>query len=316
MSIESAEGATGVPVPVHTVYRPSTPVSLRRTLRSLLRGTGDPTMRFDGDAIWRTATTPAGSVTLHLVQRDGAIHATAWGDGAETAIAGVPELCGHGDDWSELDVSRSALLTEVLRASVGLRLTRTNAVLEAMVPAILEQKVTGLEARRAWRILVTKYGALPPGPAPAGMRVIPTAEVWRRIPSWEWHRAGVGPQRSDAIMRVSKVAAALERTLALGRGGVIVASKLRSIPGIGEWTAAETTQRSHGDPDSPSFGDYHLPSQVGLALTGTAVDDDGMRELLEPYAGHRQRVMRLIEASGVQAPRRGARITIQDHRRH
>ena len=80
--------------------------------------------------------------------------------------------------------------------------------------------------------------------------------------------------------------------------------------------SAETTQRSHGDPDSPSVGDYHLPAVVGWALIGKPVDDDGMLELLEPWAGQRQRVMRLIEASGFRKPAFGPRMTIQDHRRH
>ena len=148
------------------------------------------------------------------------------------------------------------------------------------------------------------------------MRVFPDAAVWRRIPSWEWHKAGVGPQRSATAVRAASVAASLERTLGLGRGGVDVAAKLRSLPGVGVWTAAETTQRSHGDPDSPSVGDYHLPAIVGIALIGKPVDDDGMLELLEPFAGHRQRVMRLIEVSGVRKPMRGPRMTIQDHRAH
>ncbi len=95
-----------------------------------------------------------------------------------------------------------------------------------------------------------------------------------------------------------------------------MARRLRSIHGVGVWTAAETTQRAHGDPDSPSVGDYHLPATVGIALIGTPVDDDGMLELLEPYAGHRQRVMRLIEASGIRKPMRGPRMTVQDHRAH
>jgi 3-methyladenine DNA glycosylase/8-oxoguanine DNA glycosylase len=117
-------------------------------------------------------------------------------------------------------------------------------------------------------------------------------------------------------MRAAAVADSLERTLSLGRGGAEVASKLRTVLGVGVWTAAETTQRSHGDPDSPSVGDYHLPAQVGYALIGMPVDDDGMLELLAPYAGHRQRVMRLIEATGIRAPMRGPRMTIPAHRSH
>jgi 3-methyladenine DNA glycosylase/8-oxoguanine DNA glycosylase len=301
---------------VETVYRPGHPLNLRQTLSPLLRGPADPTHRWEGLALWRTVNTEAGPATLHLVQRGDEVRATAWGLGAAIVIAGVPELCGQGDDWSELDLSPHPYLREVWRGMPGLRLLRTNAVFEALIAAIIEQKVTSIEARRAWRYLLTKFGTEPPGPAPQGMRVFPDAAVWRRIPSWEWHRAGVGPQQSATAMRATAVASALECTLALGRGGADVAKKLRSLPGVGIWTAAETTQRSHGDPDSPSVGDYHLPSTVGLALIGMPVDDDGMLELLEPYAGHRQRVMRLIEATGIRKPMRGPRMPIRDHRRH
>jgi len=311
--------------PVRTIYSPRLQVNLKQTLRPLHRGALDPTLRWEGSSVWRTLSTPAGDATLHLAPAEGTtsgglcrggVAATAWGPGAAEAIAGVPELCGSGDDWSELDVAASAFLADSLRRSPGLRLLRTNAVLEALLPAILEQKVTGLEARRAWRQLLLKYGGRAPGPAPLDMRVFPAASIWRRIPSWEWHRAGVGPQRSETAVRAASVGASLERTLGLGRGGPDVASKLRTIRGVGVWTAAETTQRAHGDADSPSVGDYHLPAVVGWALAGAPVDDDGMLELLSPWAGQRQRIMRLIEVSGFVKPRFGPRMTVQDHRGH
>ena len=301
---------------ISTRYAPALPVSVAQTLRPLRRGQFDPTIRVDGTGVWRTLQTPAGGATVHMRVRDGAVEATAWGDGAEWAIDGLPEMLGADDDWSELDVSGNTFLADALRRNPGLRLLRTRQVFEMMFAAILEQKVTGKEARHSWRVLITKYGEPAPGPAPSGMFVCPPADVIKRVPSWEWHTAGVGPQRSDTVMRVASVASSLERTLALGRGGPIVESKLRSIRGIGVWTAAETMQRSHGDPDSPSVGDYHLPAVVGWALIGKPVDDDGMLELLAPWAGHRQRIMRLIEVSGFAKPRFGARMTIQDHRRH
>ncbi len=63
-----------------------------------------------------------------------------------------------------------------------------------------------------------------------------------------------------------------------------------------------------------SVGDFHLARLVGYALIGEIVDDERMLELLTPWAGQRQRVVRLIEASGVSVPARGPRITVQDHR--
>ncbi|MGV8885736.1 MAG: DNA-3-methyladenine glycosylase family protein [Microbacteriaceae bacterium] len=302
--------------PVRTVYAPATPVNLRQTLRPLSRGHLDPTYRIDGTGAWRTLRTPEGAATLHLTRTAEGISATAWGPGADWAIFGVPELLGQGDEWGSFDIASVPFLAEAHRRNPGLRLLRTNQVFEMLLIAVLEQKVTGIEARRAWRQLVTKYGDPAPGPAPLGMRVFPAVEVWRRVPSWEWHRAGVGPQRSATVMRVASVAPSLERTLSDGRGGPVVEAKLRSISGVGVWTAAETMQRSHGDPDSPSVGDYHLPSVVGWLFLGTPVDDDGMLELLAPFAGHRQRVMRLIEVSGFRKPAFGPRMTIQDHRGH
>ena len=302
--------------PLRTTYAPARPVNLRLTLRPLQRGPVEPTYQMDATGVWRTLRTPHGPATLHLAQRTDSIEATAWGPGAEWAIAGVPELLGDGDDWSGLDVSGSPFLADSLRRNPGLRLTRTRQVFEMMLGAIFEQKVTGLEARRSWRTLFTKYGSPAPGPAPATMRVSPSPETWRRIPSWEWHRAGVGPDRSATAVRAAVVAASLERTLDHGRGGPSVERALRSIPGVGVWTSAETTQRAHGDPDAPSVGDYHLPALVGWALIGKPVDDDGMLELLAPWAGHRQRIMRLIESSGFTKPRFGPRMTVQDHRAH
>ncbi len=309
------QSANGVQT-ARTRYAPRVPVSLRATLGVLRRGSYDPTFHIDDSAVWRTMRTPEGAATLRLSRNGDAIDAIAWGSGADWAIAGVPELLGEGDDWDDLDVSANPFLADSLRRNPGLRLPRSRLVFEAMLAAVIEQKVTTLEARRAWRYLLLKFGEAAPGPAPAGMRVFPSAAVWRRVPSWEWHRAGVGPQRSDTVMRITSVAASLERTLDLGRGGPLVERALRSILGVGVWTAAETMQRAHGDPDSPSVGDYHLPALVGWALIGKPVDDDGMLELLAPWTGHRQRIMRLITASGFAKPRFGPRATIQDHRGH
>jgi 3-methyladenine DNA glycosylase/8-oxoguanine DNA glycosylase len=301
---------------VVTVYRPSDPVDVRATLRPLSRGAGDPAYRVVGGVVWRAIRTPLGAATLRLEAAADGVHARAWGPGAEWAVESVPEMLGRGDDWSGLDVAGVPLLRDARHRLPGLRLTRVNQVVQVLVPAVLEQKVTSREAWRAWRDLVRRHGDPAPGPAPEGLVVPPDAAGWRKVPSWDWHRAGVGPQRSDTVMRVCAVASSLEKTLSLGRGGPDVERRLRSIPGIGVWTAAETMQRAHGDADSPSVGDYHLPALVGWALIGRPVDDDGMLELLEPWRGHRERVMRLISASGFSKPKFGPRMTIQDHRFH
>lgn len=306
--------------PLRARYAPRHPLQVHRILSILPRGGDGPCFRRTASGAWVTMRTPIGPATLLLEQDASGVEATAWGPGAEWALDGVPELLGARDDWSDLDLARSPLLTEVRRRNPGLRLGRNRLVFEMLVPSILEQKVTAVEAWAAWRLLVRRHGEPAPGPAPDGMVVAPSAERWRLIPSWEWHTAGVGPQRSETAVRASRVAAALERVVTGAEDVLAEAAeasvRLRSLPGIGVWTAAEVTSRALGDPDAVSVGDYHLASTVGMALTGSPVDDDGMLELLAPWAGQRQRVLRLILASGIHKPRRGPKITIQDHRRH
>ncbi|WP_285114606.1 DNA-3-methyladenine glycosylase 2 family protein [Leifsonia sp. fls2-241-R2A-40a] len=312
-----ASGSGAAP-DAETVYRPAGPLDMAGTLGLLGRGPYDPTTTWDLRGMWRTWRTPEGAATLRIHRRsaDGSIAAAAWGPGAEWSIAAVPELLGKSDDWSGLDVSGHPLLRDSRHRNPGIRLARTGRMLEALLPAIIEQRVTSLEAYRSWSRLLRWYGEPAPGPAPEGMRVTPTVQQWRGIPSWDWHRAGVDPRRARAIQAVLAVASSLERAVERAESLTAAETALQTIPGVGLWTAAETLQRSHGHPDLVSVGDYHLAHQVGEALIGRRVDDDGMLELLEPYAGHRQRVVRLIFASGFRFERRGPRVTLQDHRWH
>jgi 3-methyladenine DNA glycosylase/8-oxoguanine DNA glycosylase len=144
------------------------------------------------------------------------------------------------------------------------------------------------------------------------MRVFPSPRTWARIPSWDWHRAGVEGVRARTIIAAAAVAARLEQTLELDPAEAD--RRLRSLPGIGPWTSAEIRQRAAGDADAVSVGDYHLPKAVGWTLARRITDDAGMLELLAPYAGHRYRVTRLIELGGSSPPRRGPRMPVRDYR--
>ena len=296
-----------------TVWRPRLPVDVRRTLAPLRRGTNDPTHRTEPDGtLWRTTRNDVGAATYRLTQRGlHEVHCTAWGPGGEAAIAGMADLLGGRDDPAGFNPGHPLLRDTHLRHP-GLRIPRTGRVMEALVPAILEQKVTGKEARSSWRWLLQQYGEPAAGPAPEGMRVPPPAEVWRHIPSWDWHRAGVDPQRSRTVVTAARVASRLEETV--GMEPAEAGRRLMAVAGIGVWTAAEIAQRALGDVDAVSVGDYHLAAFVGWALAGRPVDDDGMVELLEPWRPQRYRVVRLLECSGFAKPRFGPRMTVQDHR--
>ena len=295
---------------ITTEWDAGRPVDLRATLMPLVRGTGDPAHRFVDGRFWWAVATPDGPATVSLGVRGSAVAAAGWGRGGAWVLDRLPTLLGADDDWTGVDLAAYPALARVLRSRPGMRLCATGLVMDSLVPAVLEQKVTGLEARRAWRTMLAQYGEPAPGPTPVPMRVPPAAQVLRDIPTWSWHRMGVDIKRQHTIRAAAAVAPRLEEATV-----DTVLTRLRVVPGVGEWTAAETAQRAFGHPDAVSVGDYHIKNWVVHALTGRARGTDlEMVELLAPWAGQRQRVVRLIEASGVGAPRFGPRFAPTDIR--
>ncbi|MCB0934684.1 MAG: DNA-3-methyladenine glycosylase 2 family protein [Mycolicibacterium sp.] len=287
------------------------PASPGLTLAPLRWGPGDPCYQLDADrAIWRTSLQNSGPVTARIRRTaPSTVTCQAWGDGADEFVEALPALLGLDDDAGGF-TPHHPVIEAAHRRVPHLRLGRTGRVLEALVPAVLEQRVPGADSFRSWRLLVTRFGGPAPGPAPARMRVPPSADVWRRIPSWEFHRANVDPGRARTIVGCAQRAATLERLA--GRPVAAARDALTALPGVGIWTAAETAQRAFGDADALSIGDYHIAKMVGWTLIGRPVDDAGMVELLEPVRPHRYRAVRLLEVSGLAVePRRGARLPVQ-----
>ncbi len=294
-------------------WRPGFPCDPPVILSAFRRGPGDPSYQLDGPAVWRCSNTPEGPVTLRVVARTstGEVLAQGWGAGAEWMLEAVPDLLGAADDPSGFRPT-DRVVSNAVRRFPGWRVPRSGLVFETLLPAVLEQKVTGHEAWLGWRRLLRRFGDPAPGPGrERGMRLCPTPGRVLTVPSWEWLRMRVDPARSRTVLQSARVATALERTV--GLPGPEVDRRLRSIPGVGAWTSAEVRQRAHGDADAVSFGDYHVARDIGWALTGRECDDEGLAELLEPYRPHRFRVQRLLELSGARRPRRGPRMAPRTH---
>jgi 3-methyladenine DNA glycosylase/8-oxoguanine DNA glycosylase len=280
------------------------PYELAGTLFPLRRGTGDPTMRFEGRDVWRAARTPPGSVTLRLEQGSGKVAATAWGPGAAWALEHAPGLIGAEDDLSAFE-PRDDVMAQLWKEHRSVRLTRALDVVRTLVAAILEQKVVGLEARRAWRRMTSDVGDQAPGEG--GLLLPPDPARVAELPYFRFHPWGVERRRAEVVRAVCARAASLE---ALAEMPFHEARpRLESLPGVGPWTAAEVMRLSFGDPDAVSVGDYHLPDIVAWALAGEPRGtDERMLDLLEPYRGQRGRVQVLLERSHISPPAFGPRL--------
>ena len=314
--------------PAERVIDLSVPLDLRLTLGLHGRGRNDPALRFEASgSAWRVTRVPHGPATLYIeVVSAGTqvrarawgpggaqVRARAWGPGGAQALAALEALLGLDDDPSALE-PHHLIVADAARRLRGMRIGRTGRVLEALFPAILEQKVTGAEASLAYRGISSRWGEPAPGPAGAhGMRVAPDPAMLARLPYFEFHPIGLERRRAELIRLVAREAPRLERLVetAAGPGGdpAPAYAALRRFAGIGPWTAAEVGARAFGDPDAVSVGDFHLPNLVAWALAGEPRGtDERMLELLAPYAGQRGRVIRLLEASGISAPRYGPRL--------
>ncbi len=284
------------------------PLDLGLTIGIHSHGPADATTRHEAGWHVRTTRTADGPATVAIQVRDGRLQAEAWGPGADLALGAIPAFVGLDDDPAPLQpapVGAHGLVAELARHMPGLRIGRTGNVFEALVPAILEQKVTGTEAFNAFRALVLAHGE--PAPGPFRVMVAPAPATIAGLPYYAFHPLGVERRRADTLRFAAARASRLEEATLLPLDAAY--RRLRALPGVGPWTAAEVGLRALGDPDAVSIGDYHLPNLVSWALAGEPrADDARMLELLEPYRGQRARVIRLLEASGIRAPRYGPRM--------
>jgi 3-methyladenine DNA glycosylase/8-oxoguanine DNA glycosylase len=282
-------------------------IDLALTLAPLLRGAGDPTMRIAGTEVWRASRTPDGPVTVRFAQADGRIDVETWGPGSDWLLERAQEWCGALDDDPGFAPSHG-IVRELWRRLPGLRIPRTGLVTERLVPVVLEQKVTGLEARRAYRRLANALAE--PAPGPAALTLPPDPARISVLPYHAFHPFGVERRRAEVLRHVCARAAWLDAGIDLPVAEA--EQRIGMLRGLGPWSVAEVARTALGDADAVSVGDFHVPNIIAWALAGEPRGtDERMLELLEPYRPHRGRVQRLLEASGIRAPAFGPRMEVR-----
>jgi 3-methyladenine DNA glycosylase/8-oxoguanine DNA glycosylase len=278
---------------------------LRATMRVHRHGAGDPCSRMATGEVWWATRTPEGPATLHLFHRGDTVTAQSWGEGSGWLLARVPDLLGQQDDVSAFS-PEEPVVARAWHRHRGTRTSRSGIVLPPLLAATVTQRVTSGEAAAAWRSLCWRLGDPAPGPTPGPLRLPPDPERVAAQPAWWYHRLGVERRRADTLRRVARHAVRMQEAAAMPLPQAY--ARLRAIDGVGPWTAATTGGPVFGDPDAVVVGDFHLPHVVSWALAGEArATDERMLELLEPFAGHRGRVVRLLVADGHRAPAFGPR---------
>jgi len=264
-------------------------------------------MRIVKAEVWRASRTPDGPVTVRFAQADDGIDVETWGPGSPWLLERAPDWCGALDDHSGFAPSHD-VVRDLWRRRPGLRIPRTGLVTERLIPVVLEQKVTGLEARRAYRRLTRALAE--PAPGPAELTLPPDPQRVAALPYHAFHPFGVERRRAEVLRDVCARRTWLDAAIDLPVGEA--EERIGMLRGLGSWSVAEVARTALGDADAVSVGDFHVPNIVAWALAGEPRGtDERMLELLEPYRPHRGRVQRLLEASGIRAPAFGPRMEVR-----
>ena len=283
-------------------------LNLRASLRPLQVWSRDPALQLAPGEAAMAIRSPDGPVSLHIRATPGLVEGAAWGPGTDWALTRLDDISGLNDD-AESFAPTDPRICAMQHQHPGLRLPRIHQVVRMLVPIVLEQLVSGAEAKRAYQHIERRLAEDAPGPL--GLRLPPDP---RRL-------ASMSVSTYLACMALGKQARTIKRLCAVAdrmeEAGqmkfVAAAQRLQALPGLGPWSAGSAMLRGMGFADAIILGDYHFPHVIAKALAGEEEGDDRrMVELLKPFKGHRGRVVRLIGLSGTGSrPRKAPRAPLR-----
>lgn len=251
---------------------------------------GVKTITLRSGIYWWSTITPHGPGAVAFRVAGSEVRADAWGPGTDWALTQFPALLGAADEDSSEFRPDHPVVAALASRFASLRIGATGRWYEALATSAIGQRVVTADAAASRTKLAHRHGdrsldvPLPPFPTP------PTI---LSLTDHEFHRLGIERSRARVVRVAAKYAERLEALHHADAGAAT--AWLQKLPGIGPWTAALTTSAAGGDADAVPVGDLHIPRKVTQALSGEEGDDQRMLELLEPFAGHRQRVVRLVK---------------------
>jgi len=156
-------------------------------------------------------------------------------------------------------LSADPLLRAPLRRHPGIRTPGAWDAFELAVRAILGQQVSVRAATTIAGRIASLFGS--PVVNDRGLaRLFPTPAQLARAPL---ERAGVMPARAHTIRTLARRVAAGTIALAAAPESRATTDALKTIPGIGDWTAEYIAMRAFGEPDAFLSGDLILRRAAG-----------------------------------------------------
>jgi AraC family transcriptional regulator of adaptative response / DNA-3-methyladenine glycosylase II len=227
----------------------------------------------------RTLTLPHGSGTVQLTPEDGYVHAQIRLDDLRD-LTPVVQRCRHlldldADPVAVADHLRTdPVIGPLARRAPGLRVPGTVDPHELAMRAVVGQQVSVASARGILGRIVAEHGAVL---SDAGI-----GALTHRFPDMECI-AALDPESLPLPRRRARTLVSMADALATGKVSLDVGAdaeaarwSLRTLPGIGGWTADYIAMRGLGHPDvmlTSDLGVHHAFTRLGMDSSPTAVDD-------------------------------------------
>ena len=260
-------------------------------------GPYDPTAESTGDLFRKAFFYRGAPATLEFQRDPEGLLVTAYAPDVEALLEETISGLAQDDCYRSFATYDSGIW-RLHRSQPGLRLLRMPWLYDMTCSAILQQRIRTVDAMRDWRHITQRWGVS----APQGLRAFPAAEILARVAQFELQTLGIDAQRSRTLLRFAQESRFVPLKFTMGFSEL--RRHLLRIPGIGPWTTESVLGYGAGDPDAAIPGDLHLPHLLCYALAGEIPgSDERMMELLEPFRGHRFRIIRLIYASRITVPR-------------
>lgn len=278
------------------------PVHFPRTFNLQRLGPHDPTTDLDHDCFRKAFFYRGGPAAVEIVRIEDSVDAEqgllvrAFGEHAEELALETAAGLQQEDGYTQF-ATEDAGIQRLHRLLPGLRVIRVPWLYDMTCSAILQQRVRTVDAMREWRRITWRYGS----PAPLGLRAFPPAGVLAQVPQFALESIGIDAKRAKALLRFAREMQFV--SLKPGMDFAQLRQILLRVAGIGPWTTETVLGYGAGDVDAAIPGDLHLPRILCYALAGEEDGtDERMMELLEPFRGHRFRIIRLITSAGIDLP--------------
>ncbi|MDR7376937.1 AraC family transcriptional regulator of adaptative response / DNA-3-methyladenine glycosylase II [Rhodoferax ferrireducens] len=146
----------------------------------------------------------------------------------------------------------------------GLRVPGALDGFELSVRAVLGQQITVAAARTLAQRLVDGFGETIDTPIPELSRLFPTPAVLAQLPGDALGQLGIVRQRQAAILALARAVADGQLQLHGGAQVHATVEALKTLPGIGDWTAQYIAMRALRWPDAFPAGDVALHKALGV----------------------------------------------------